>query len=54
MLDHNVGQARPVMKGGADMPSASKTRVELRRSIRQCYHRADVLAEIGEGQRGIR
>src|SRR5439155_25120224 len=40
--------------GCADVPAARETRIKRQRPIDQRHHRADVLAEIGQRESGIR
>ena len=54
MLDRDVGLARKRLRMPLMMPAAREIRVERQRTIDQRYHRADVLAEIGQREGGIR
>jgi hypothetical protein len=54
MLDRNIGLTRPDPEHAAGVPSAREARVERQRSVDQCYHCVDVLAEIGKGDGSIR
>ena len=54
MLDSDVGLARIHSEGATDVPAARGTRVERQCTIDQRHHGADVLAEIGQREGGIR
>src|SRR5215469_5045621 len=54
MLDRDAGLAGPNPEDTADVPATREIRVERQGTIDQRYHRADVLAEIGQCEGGIR
>src|SRR5438105_10338795 len=54
VLDRNVGLTRPSPEDAADMPASSVVRVEREGSVNQRHHGADLLAEIGQCEGGIR
>jgi len=54
MLDRDVGLARPNPEEAADMPAAGVVRIPRQGMLNQSYHRADVFAEIGQREGGIR
>ena len=49
-----IGLAGPQPEDAADVPAAREARVERQRAVDQRHHGADVLAEIGQREGGIR
>src|SRR5262249_32624858 len=54
MGNGGVDLSRPAPENAADVPSTGKIRVERQRPISQSDHGADILAEIGQRECGIR
>jgi hypothetical protein len=54
MLDRHVGLTGPKPEGAAGLPAAGEIWVERQGAIDQRDHGADVLAEIGQSDGGIR
>src|SRR6516225_7078735 len=54
MLDRDVRLARPKPYIAADEPAAGEIRIERQCAVDQRHHGADVLAEIGQRDGGIR
>src|SRR5215472_9780301 len=54
MLDRNVGPARPIPEGAADVPAACVIRIERQGTVNQLDHYVDILAEIGKRMGCIR
>src|SRR5215472_18310058 len=54
MLDRDVGLARPIPEGAADVPAARIIRIERQGTVDQRRHGTDILAEIGKRMGCIR
>ena len=53
MLDRNVRLARPQPQDPAQVSAARETWIERQRTVDQCHHGANVLAEIGQRESGM-
>jgi hypothetical protein len=54
MLDRDVRLAPPNPEEAANVPAAGVIRIQRQAMVNQRYHGADVLAEIGQREGGIR
>src|SRR5215467_7600187 len=53
VLDRDVELPGQEPKAPADVPATREARVERKRAVDQCYHRADIFTEERESIRGV-